>query len=158
MIFNWRIVAAIAVAFFLAGSHWKAYKIGSNHVQSKWDAYTVQVQSETIYLQQQAKDKESQLQADKESLRKAKNAQIAKLDTDLADALSRLRDRPERPSEGDLSANSGDGQVAGGCTGAQLFRSDSELLTRLGRDADELRINLKACYEQYESARQALTK
>ena len=152
---NPRVWLAITIAVFLAGTHWKAYNSGAASVQAAWDARIVFEQSEYMKLQQETRDKESKLHADKESLRKAKNAQIAKLDADLADALGRLRDRPERPSESDMPAVAGVGPDTG-CTGAQLFREDSAAFVREAARADRLLADLAQCQTQYDKAREAL--
>lgn len=152
---NWRVWAAITIAVILAGTHWKAYKSGAAGVQAAWDAQTVQIQADTIKLQQDARDKETKLQADKESLRKAKNVQIAKLDADLASALDRLRNRPERPSESNLPTDTGTGSSPG-CTGAQLYRSDAQFLVRESSRADRLLADLGQCQAQYDKASKAV--
>ena len=152
---NWRTWAAIGLLAILASTHWKAYHSGAASVQAAWDARIVVEQSEYMKLQQETRDKESKLQADKESLRKAKNAQIAKLDADLADALGRLRDRPERPGESDLSTDPGTGSSTG-CTGAQLYRQDAAAFIGEAARADRLLADLAQCQDQYAKAREAL--
>lgn len=151
---SWRVWAAIAIAALLAASHWKAYNSGAQGVQAAWDAYTVAAQAETMKIQQETRDKESKLQAERESIRKAKNVQIAKLDADLANALDRLRNRPDRPGEGDLSATTGSGSSTG-CTGANLFRPDGEFLIRESSRADKLLADLGQCQAQYAKAVEA---
>lgn len=47
LLFNWRIWAALVVAVFLAGTHWKVYVAGKKTIQAEWDA-------EKIILQQKA--------------------------------------------------------------------------------------------------------
>ena len=34
---NWRIAAALVVAIFLAGTHWRAYTAGKASIQSAWN-------------------------------------------------------------------------------------------------------------------------
>jgi hypothetical protein len=40
-----------------------------------------------------------------------------------------------------------------GCTARELYREDSEVVVRIAREADELRVALKQCYSQYEKVR-----
>ena len=152
---NWRVLAAITIAALLAASHWKAYNSGAAGVQAASDAYTVAAQAQTMKIQQETRDKESKLQAQRESIRKAKNVQIAKLDADLANALDRLRNRPDRPGEGDLSATTGAGSSTG-CTGAQLYRSDAAAFVREATRADKLLADLGQCQAQYATAIEAV--
>jgi hypothetical protein len=152
---NWRVWTAIGLLAILASTHWKAYHSGAASVQAAWDARTVAEQAEYLKTQQEVRDKEAKLQADKESLRRTKNAQIAKLDADLADALGRLRDRPERPGESDMPQTAGTGPGTG-CTGAQLFKPDAEFLIRESDRADRLLAHFRQCQAQYDRAREAL--
>jgi hypothetical protein len=152
---NWRVWVVIATVAALSGTHYKAYKSGAAGVQAAWDAQTVLRLAQKIQQQQETRDKETQLQADKEQLRKAKNVQIAKLDSDLADALGRLRNRPDRPGQGDMPTVAGTGPSPG-CTGDQLFRQDAEFLIREAGRADRLLAYLGQCEAQYDKAREAL--
>lgn len=61
-----------------------------------------------------------------------------------------LRNRPERPAaSGDVPAGAAH-PVA--CTGAGLYRSDSEFLVREAARADQLRIDLATCRAAYDAA------
>lgn len=152
---NWRVWTAIGLLAILASTHWKAYHSGAASVQAAWDARTVAEQAEYLKTQQEVRDKEATLQADKESLRRIKNAQIAKLDADLAGALERLRDRPERPRESDLPTVAGIGPDTG-CTGAQLYRQDAAAFIGESRRAQLVLIDLAQCQAQYDKAREAM--
>ena len=159
LLLNWRVLAAIALAAALAAAlawtHWKAYGIGEASVQADWDAERSEVSRQSKKIEEKRRADEIDLQTKSDEIREAKNAQINKLDIDLRAANERLRNRPERPSVGSVPAPAGSGEVAAGCTGEKLFRSDSEFLSRLARDADETRIALNACYQQYDKVRQA---
>ena len=98
----------------------------------------------------------AQLQSETDKLNEVKNGQIESLNARVSALAGQLRNRAERPNGGGMPKAPADGKGATGCTGAQLYRSDSEFLARLGRDADELRIRLKACYTQYDAAREKL--
>lgn len=79
---------------------------------------------------------------------KASNEQ-KRLSADLAAAYRELRNRPQRPSGGDLSKNPAGGL---GCTGAQLYRGDAAFLVGESARADKLRIELSACQAKYDAA------
>ena len=100
----------------------------------KLDAYKV-AQAKAVH------DKEVQSQEDTDKIRKAKDAQIANINSQLADALIGLRNRPNR------SQSSNNGQSG---TGATLFAEDAEFLIREASRADQIRTALDACYKQYD--------
>ena len=99
----------------------------------------------------EADTKTAKLQADVDKARKEKTNAIANLRAQLAADLGRVRQRPERPAN--LSEASGDGQTAGGCTATQLYREDAELALRESLRAETIRLDLLACYAQYDRAR-----
>lgn len=88
------------------------------------------------------RDKEHQYQADADEIRKAKDDQIRNINNQLADALVSLRQRPSRTAE------TGNGQ---NCNGTGLYAEDSEFLVREASRADQIRVALQACYQQYDS-------
>ena len=81
-------------------------------------------------------------QAAADQIRTQKDAQIASINTALADALVQLRERPNRAQ---AAAN---GQ---GGTGLSLSAEDSAFLDREAARADILRSALQACYQQYDT-------
>ena len=157
---NPRVGLALALAVAWPLSLWQASNRGETAgraaVQQKWDAATTTLALETVKLVDAAHATSQALQDKAAEQRKATNDQITRINRAHALAIERLRDRPERPNGADLPEVAGTGQAASGCTGAGLFRSDSAVLIGLGRDADELRINLKSCYSAYDAAREAM--
>ena len=122
----YAIIALVAVTLFCGG-----FVNGCSYQQSKAE--------KTI------RDKEHQYQADADTIRKDKDAQIKVINNQLVDAISELRKRPSRTAE------TGIGQGIKGCDGSQLFAEDGTFLVREAARADTIRIALKACYDQYES-------
>ena len=102
---------------------------------SRFNSYKQVQQAATQALQEQH-------QAAADQIRKEKDAQIASINTQLADALSQLRSRPSRTQD---AAN---GQ---GGTGVSLSAEDSIFLEREAARADILRTALSACYDQYDA-------
>ena len=88
------------------------------------------------------RDKEHQYQADADSIRIQKDAQIKVINTQLVDAISQLRSRPSNPTK---TINGQD------CNGAALSAPDAEFLVREAARADEIRVALQACYKQYDA-------
>ena len=120
---TYAIYAVTAIVLFCSG-----FVSGCQHQQSS--------QEKVI------RDKEHQYQSDADKIRKEKDAQIKAINDQLVDAVSELRKRPSRTAE----ASNGKG-----CNGASLYAEDSELLVREAARADEIRVALQACYNQYES-------
>lgn len=86
--------------------------------------------------------KEHQYQSDADKIRKEKDDQIKAINSQLVDAISELRKRPNRSSEATIGQSG---------TGAALYAEDAEFLVREAARADEIRIGLEACYKQYDS-------
>ena len=149
---NFAILLVIAGAAYYVYD-W-AYDRGADAVQVKWDAVEKERADQLAIVNQKAADDTQNLQNKVDAQRKVSNDKINILNGDLRNALERLRDRPERPDSGGVSAPAATGSS---CTGASLFRPDSEFLTRLAGDADKLRIALETCQSQYNAAREALT-
>lgn len=150
---NWRVWAALVMAVFLAGTHWRAYTQGKKTVMTEWDSEKLAIAEQSFKLAEQATRVTAGLQAKADTLRKTKNAEIEKLGADLAYALDGLRDRPARPGAGSVPGDTG---IGSGCTGRELYRPDGEFLTRLAARADRLRLDLGQCQAAYETARNAL--
>ena len=122
----YAIIAMVAVTLFCGG-----FVNGCSYQQSK--------------AEKVVRDKEHEYQAAADTIRKEKDAQIKVINTQLVDAVSELRKRPSRTSE--TSAGSG----VQGCDGSKLFAEDGTFLVREAARADSIRIQLQACYDQYES-------
>ena len=154
---NPRFIAALMVAFFLAGTHWKVYRMGEKAVQTKWNEERAEIAKQSLKLSEQAARTAADLQDKSDKLREAKNAQISRLNTQLADALDRVRNRPERPSEGGLPNDASTGTTTG-CTGAQLYRADAAAFVREADRAQRVLADLAQCQAAYNNARAALNQ
>lgn len=152
---NWRVWAAVSLAVLLAGTHWKAYTAGQKAVQAEWVQEKEQQAAQTAATLAQAAIKTEALQSAADTLRRTKNAKIAQLDADLADALDRLHNRPARPGASDLPPDTGAGPATG-CTGASLYKPDAEFLARESARADKLLADLGQCQVAYTNARAAI--
>lgn len=126
-----KLGAGLALAIFL----WYS---GYSFEASRFERYKAQQVIET-----QAKEREYQAAADK--IEKEKNAQINHINAQLVDAISELRKRPSR------AQSAANGPATSGCNGSQLYAEDSEFLVREAARADQIRVALQACYQQYNS-------
>ena len=150
----WAAVA-LALVLLLAGTHWKAFVMGSNAVQAQWTADKLAQAEQTLALTAEAAATTDALQQSAEQLRKTKNAQIARLNADLSAALAGLSDRPARPGAGSVPTDPAAGANPG-CTGASLWRDDGEFLAREASRADRLLADLAQCQAAYDSAGEKL--
>jgi hypothetical protein len=126
-------VKIIAGALLIFGVWYNGYSIG----YGKLTAYKLEQEAAT-------RQKEAENQSATDEIRKAKDAQIASINNQLADALIQLRNRSSR-SEASSNRQSG--------TGAILYAEDAEFLIREASRADEIRTALDACYKQYDAVR-----
>ena len=162
------VLRAVAVAAILAMLAWGYHlwvdhqrETGRQEVRAEWQADKL-ARAETTRLLLMARDKESaslQGKADKE--RQALSEKNRTINRDLAAALERVRNRPERPADrpdgvpkdtGTAAAGPGDA----GCTGDRLYRDDSEALVRLAAAGDRIRAALQSCRADYGRAAQAV--
>lgn len=153
LLLNWKAWAAIVLSVALAGSHWKAYTSGKKAVLAEWNAEKLEQAAQSFRLSERTAQTTATLQAKADTQRRAKNAEIEKLDADLAAALARLSDRPSRAGAGSVSQDAGTGAS---CTGASLWREDGEFLSRESARADTIRLQLIECQAAYSNAREAL--
>ena len=119
----YAIYAMVAISLFCGG-----FVSGCQHQQA--------AQEKVI------REKEHEYQAATDEIKKAKDAQINNINSQLVDAISELRKRPSR------SEQAANGQ---GGTGATLSAEDAEFLVREASRADQIRIGLDACYKQYDA-------
>ena len=144
------VVFAVGVAG--AGGLYKGHKLGKAEVQQAWDKEKAEQYAAYAKAQEEARKKEQELQANADQLRREKDEEIRSINAKSAALASQLRDRKERPTKVDtVSSTASVG--SSGCTGKDLYRSDSEFLVGIAREADELRTALKQCYTQYEALR-----
>lgn len=154
---DWRLWAAVVVAVGLAASHWKVFNLGKAEIRAEWAADKLEESKQALRLTEKTIEKTTTLQAAADQLKKDKNAQIDALNTRLTDALDQLRDRPERPREGDMPTGAGVGSTLG-CTGAGLYREDAGAFIREAARANRLLANLAQCQAQYNKVRDTLNK
>ena len=119
----YAIYALVAISLFCGG-----FVSGCQHQQT--------AQEKSI------RDKEHQYQSDADLIRIQKDAQIKVINTQLVDAISSLRSRSSNATK---TVNGQD------CNGATLSSTDAEFLVREAARADQIRVGLQACYNQYDA-------
>lgn len=135
---NWRLWAALVVAVFLAGTHWKAYTEGSKSVQAAWNAERVQVANEKIAAALQARKKEQDLN---DKVRKVSNDYRNEKAAHDATAVQ-LNDslRQFEIANGGASKDTASTTGANGTGGLEqeLLGNCARTLVLLGQEADRL--------------------
>ena len=146
------VLVLVAAAAALAG-YGKGHVAGSASVHQAWDREKAEQLAQHAAQQQAAREAQQQWQANADRLRQEKDREIRHLNARAAALAHSLRERPERAVGGAVPATAGAGSSGAGCTGAELSRPDAEFLAGEAARADELRVALGQCLEQYESLR-----
>ena len=148
-------LAGAVIAVVVAGG--AGYVKGTSHgkmvVQAEWDAERIKQQEAHAKALRESIEKQQALQADADQIRQEKDRETRELAARNTVLANSLRNRPERPTAPSGTVPSPASAGPSGCTGKELYRSDSEFLVGLAREADDLRIALKQCYAQYETIR-----
>jgi hypothetical protein len=150
----WMILGvALAVATAGGAGLYQGRELGMASVQQQWDKERAAQEAAYAQAQEQARAKEQALQANADVIRQEKDREIRNLNARATALTNSLRDRSERPSTeaSAVSIPPENGSIATGCTGEKLYRPDGEFLAREAARADELRILLKQCRDQYEA-------
>jgi hypothetical protein len=148
--------AVLVIGAVAGGGYYSGKESGRAEVQQAWDKEKAEQYAAYAKGQEEARQREQQLQVTADKLRQEKDRETRDLLARNTALANSLRDRPERPTSaaGAVSSSTSTGQ--NGCTGKELYRSDSEFLVRIAREADDLRAALKQCYAQYEAVRQTV--
>lgn len=153
----WLILGVVlAVATAGGAGLYQGHELGMAKVQQQWDKERAAQEAAYAQAQAEARAKEQELQANADSIRQEKDREIRDLNARTIALTNSLRDRSDRPTTqtSTLPSSTEVRSTPTGCTGKELYRPDGEFLAREASRADELRILLKQCREQYE----ALTK
>lgn len=154
---QWLLILAFCGASALGVQFWSARLVEQGDAAGYGRAQAEHTTA-TLKLTTDARQRESALQTDADTDRREKNHEINRLHSEHAAALERLRSRPERPADsaGHLPPTAGSGAVATGCTGAELYREDGQAFRGESFRAETIRVELKACYAQYERAQRVI--
>ena len=134
----WVIINLVSLVLAI----YQGYEYGRRSLQAEWD-------SEKATAITAQRTKEAELQANMDKLREDKNRETAKLRRTVAALTDSLRDRPERPAVPEVASA---GDAGRGCTGAELYREDAELVVAESERAEIIRIALKKCQDAYRAA------
>lgn len=152
----WLILGfVLAVAAAGGAGLYQGRELGMAEVQQKWDRERAAQEAEYAAAQAAAREKEQELQASADSLRKEKDREIRDLNARAVALTNSLRDRPSRTTteSSPVPGATSTGPAPLVCTGAGLSKEDGEFLAGEASRADEARSLLKQCYEQYQTLR-----
>jgi hypothetical protein len=155
----WLVIVVAGGGLYAKGHH-DGDASGANRTMVAWDKANVvatearqkRIEANADVLAQNAK------KAQDERKRYAENTD--RMRGNLLIALNGLRDRPTRAEYAALVAKAGTTGAGADqrCTGAGLYRDDAEFLTWRADAAQRIRLQRDACYRQYESARETVSK
>ncbi|MGE5452416.1 MAG: hypothetical protein ACM3VZ_11320 [Acidobacteriota bacterium] len=131
---SWPARIVLAIALVMAG-----FTLGTRLKQGQWDA-------DKLARDEQARKVEASWSEQIQKARSTRDDEIDRINTSLADALERLRKRPDRMPEASRS-------TCEGATGAQLSGPDSGFLSREAARADSLRAALSECYDWIDTVK-----
>jgi hypothetical protein len=150
-----RLVALGLLVLAILAGLWKVYAMGEAAGLQQLTEYKLEQGKQTVKLLEKNAAATADLQTKSDQTRKAKNEEINRLNIDLADALERLHNRPERPGEGGVPVDTGVG-AGTRCTGSGLFRDDAKFLEWFAAGTKRLQLDLGECQAALHRAREAL--
>lgn len=150
---QWLLIAALCAASALGVQFWTEHLVDQGDTAGYARAQA-ENKAATLKVTDDARKRETDLQTTVDTQRKGKTDEIKRLRSDHAAAIERLQYRPERPPRSaNLPASASNGPPASGCTGAELYRQDGQLLRGESLRAETIRLELRSCYQQYDQAR-----
>jgi len=148
--------SVLAVVCAYGAGHWQGDEAGQAKVQAQWDKEKAKLAEEYAANVALMREKEQVMQGNADKLREDKNRELREANARNTALLNSLQHRSNRPESSGVSTTASNGKD--GCTGKELYREDGAVLIGIAIEADELRISLKQCYSQYETARKELNK
>lgn len=132
-----RIAAAVALAIFLAGTHWKAYHMGGANTRADFAEYKAQRSAESFKASEAARVKENTLNLSNERIRRDLAKEKAARAADAAIAAGRLRDF-QSALDSSTSQDSATGPGADGDPRPQILAQCAGQLIALDRAVKRL--------------------
>ena len=155
-------ITSIAIGIVVAGvagvaGFGKGYVAGKADVQQQWDQEKTKQYAEYAKAQDEARQREQEMQAAADRLRKDKDAQIKDINARHTGILNSLRDRSDRATT-EASGLPNAANACAGSTGAELARGDAEFLAGYATDAARLEAAYEQCITQYDEVRKKFIK
>jgi hypothetical protein len=149
----WMILGfVLAIGAAAGGGYYKGNSAGRAEIQQAWDKEKAEQYAAYAKGQEEARQREQEMQQAADKLRKEKDAQIRDINARATALTNSLRDRQERPSKD--GSMSGTARSCSGASGAELAKGDGEFLAGYSADAARLQAALDQCVKQYNAVRQ----
>jgi alkanesulfonate monooxygenase SsuD/methylene tetrahydromethanopterin reductase-like flavin-dependent oxidoreductase (luciferase family) len=142
----------LAIAGAAGGGYYKGNSAGQAEVQQAWDKEKAEQYAAYAKGQEEARQREQEMQQAADRLRREKDAEIRDINARTIALSNSLRDRAERPAQND--SVSGTPRSCAGASGAELAKGDGEFLAGYSADAARLQAALDQCVKQYNAVRQ----
>ena len=161
---RWKAKAALGIAgiTLLAATAWSVYsaglRAGEARTRALWDAEVAMMAQAQAEELMKARQRERALEALVKQQREDHRRETNRIAREFAALSDSLRDRPEARAGGGGVPESPDAGAGSAprCTGAELYRQDSEFLAREAARADQLRIALNACIAHADAVEREL--
>lgn len=150
------IIAALVAMGGVELVHVAALQAEVSTSKAEIDRIVAEASTKALEAERIARSKEQQLRGFTDQLREQTDAQITSLRADVVGLRKRLSYLPARPAGDPAAASAGFGQAAKGCAGPILYRDTAEALADEAARADVMRINLGACYDAWDRAKEIM--
>ena len=142
----------LAIGAAAGGGYYQGNTAGRAVIQQAWDKEKAEQYAAYAKGQEEARQREREMQQAADKLRREKDAQIRDINARATALSNSLRDRQERPAKD--GAMSGAARSCAGASGAELAKGDGEFLAGYSADAARLQAALDQCVKQYNAVRQ----
>ena len=142
----------LAIGAAAGGGYYQGNTAGRAVIQQAWDKEKAEQYAAYAKGQEEARQREQEMQQAADKLRREKDAQIRDINARATALTNSLRDRQERPSKD--GSMSGTARSCSGASGAELAKGDGEFLAGYSADAARLQAALDQCVKQYNAVRQ----
>ena len=144
----------LAIGAAAGGGYYQGNTAGRAVIQQAWDKEKAEQYAAYAKGQEEARQREQEMQQAADKLRREKDAQIRDINARATALTNSLRDRQERPSKD--GSMSGTARSCSGASGAELAKGDGEFLAGYSADAARLQAALDQCVKQYNAVRQTV--
>lgn len=158
-VLNWKTYSAIAVILLSLFIVWhnaevaKAYERGKAVTKAE---YIIQIDKLNRETDARISLIEKSMNIKVSSIQKEKDIEIVNTTNKYNSIIAGLQQRVSRKERNPDTGNSSNAESIKRCTGKELYREDAEFLAGESARAEEIRINLLACYKQYDAVKYSL--
>lgn len=157
-LYKYGAILALTLAVLFSAWSWHTSEVSKAVTAAKASVeqtYRVSIDEQRKRLVARSEASEKALRNQLTNNSRSKDAEIKKLNTDVASLRSSLQSRPERTTDSttSVSNSTGESPAKAGATGLQLSRPDADFLARFSGFSAELQAELKACLKDYEDVK-----